>query len=53
MLGLAGEFGEFAAEVRAHFPHDLLNALQVARAEDRVAVLGDGNQMNVQDATQW
>jgi hypothetical protein len=25
----------------------------VARAEDRVAVLGDGNQMNVQDATQW
>jgi len=49
LLGLAVEFAEFRAEVRAHVSHDLLDPLQMARAEYLMAVSGDENQVGVQD----
>jgi hypothetical protein len=51
VLGFAVELAEFGAEVRAHIPHGLLQALQVAGAEHLVPVFGDETQMGVHTKT--
>ena len=43
------ELGQVHAEVRAHRPHDFLAAFQVPGAEHRMPVLGDENQVGMQD----
>ena len=47
VLGLAVELGQLGPEVRAHVPHDLLDAVQVPRGEHPVP--GDEHQVGVQD----
>ena len=49
MFGFPVELAEVCAEVRAYVPHDLLHPLQVSRTEYLVPVLGDENQMDMQD----
>ncbi len=49
MLGFPVELGQLRAEVRAHVPHDLLHPLQVSGTEYLVPVLGDENQVDMQD----
>ena len=51
MVVLAVELGQFAPEVGAHRPHDLLHPRQVPVAEYLVPVLRDENHMGVQDET--
>jgi len=43
------ELGQLRADVRAHVPRDLLHPLQVSGTEHLVPVLGDEDQVNVQD----
>jgi hypothetical protein len=49
MLGFPVELGQLRAEVRADVPHDLLHPLQVSGTEYLVPVLGDENQVDMQE----
>jgi hypothetical protein len=49
VICLAVELAESRAEVRADGLHDLLHSFQVLHGEYLMPVLGDENQMNVQD----
>src|SRR5215472_6932323 len=49
MLGFPVELAEVCAEVRAYVPYDLLHPLQVSGTEYLVPVLGDENQMDMQE----
>jgi len=49
---LCVELAELRAEVRADGLHDLLHSFQVLHGEYLMPVLGDENQMNVQDEKQ-
>ena len=43
------ELGQPGTEVRTHLPNDLLHPVQVCRGPHWVPVLGDENQVGVQD----
>jgi len=49
VIWLAVELAELCTEVRADGLHDLLHAFQVLHGEHLMPVLGDENQVNVQD----